>query len=363
VLILVVAVTYFIAAGFCVTLPAQPPVLAVPRSPVLARTTVAETEQAVESVFWQLREGLAYIRDHREIRWSLIYLGIGASLVGVLGVLGPDFAQSTLGLDPADFIVVVLPLGVGIVMGILLLNAYGRLLPRRRVIEVGLVALGFFVAAMALSGQISSLLGRAQATTGLPDLSLVTSLLSIVVAVAFFAGISYAFVAIPAQTQLQEDLPEDVRGRVFGVLNMLVSVASFLPILVVGPIADFIGTTWVLLLVAVSIGISGIASIMIRGPLKATETQLRADVGRRDPIAAALRAELPHIGAHDEEDEEDEEDEDVGEIAEPRPNPAAGAAISGGADATDLIPVEDEGEPRDELASTDDRTTRTDARS
>ena len=45
------------------------------------------------------------------------------------------------------------------------------------------------------------------------------------------------FVAIPSQTQLQEDLPEEVRGRVFGVLNMLVSVASFLPILIVGPIA------------------------------------------------------------------------------------------------------------------------------
>jgi hypothetical protein len=44
--------------------------------------------------------------------------------------------------------------------------------------------------------------------------------------IAFFAGIAYGLVAIPSQTQLQEDLPEDVRGRVFGVLNMLVSVGS-----------------------------------------------------------------------------------------------------------------------------------------
>ena len=44
---------------------------------------------------------------------------------------------------------------------------------------------------------------------------------------------AYAFVAIPSQTQLQEDIPEDVRGRVFGVLGMLVSVASFLPIILV----------------------------------------------------------------------------------------------------------------------------------
>ena len=53
--------------------------------------------------------------------------------------------------------------------------------------------------------------------------------------IALLAGMAYACVAIPSQTQLQEDLPEDVRGRVFGILNMLVSVASFAPILIVGP--------------------------------------------------------------------------------------------------------------------------------
>src|SRR4030095_6777269 len=105
--------------------------------------------------------------------------------------------------------------------------------------------------------RISSFLGTSVTRPGLPDLSLVTSLLSIVVAVAFFAGVAYAAVAIPAQTQLQEDLPEDVRGRVLGVLNMFVWVASFLPILIVGPVTDLLeaifpnnGVTVVLIVVA-----------------------------------------------------------------------------------------------------------------
>jgi hypothetical protein len=145
---------------------------------------------------------------------------------------------------------------------------------------------------MALSGRISNFLGSTANRTGV-DLSLVTSLLSIVVALAFFAGIAYAAVAIPAQTQLQEDLPEDVRGRVFGVLNMLVSVASFLPILVVGPIADVLGPTIVLVLVAVLIGASGIASIYLRGPLRAVERDSRANVSAdHDPFVNALGVEL-----------------------------------------------------------------------
>ena len=243
--ILIVAALYFLAAVFCWTLPPSPPPARLATDEGLH--PVGETKEAVESIFSQLREGLSFIRGNESIGWSLLYLGITASLVGVLGVLGPDFAQSALGLEPKDFAVVVLPLGVGIVMGILLLNAYGRFLPRRRVIEGGLIALGLMLALLSVAGPISRFLQRADDASNLLDLSAVTSLLAVVVFIAFIAGVAYGAVAIPSQTQLQEDLPEDVRGRVFGVLNMLVSVASFLPIIIVGPISDLVGTGTVML--------------------------------------------------------------------------------------------------------------------
>jgi MFS family permease len=289
--ILVVAALYFLAAAFCFTLPASPPSNGGSKDGRrLPTVVVGETERAVGSTVAQLHEGLDYIRSNRTISWSLLYLGITASLVGVLGVLGPDFAQSTLGLDAKDFAVVVLPLGFGIVTGILLLNAYGRYLPRRRVIEGGLIVLGILLTALAMAGPISRLLQRADVPGGL-DLSGVTSLLAVVVVIAFFAGIAYGLVAIPSQTQLQEDLPEDVRGRVFGVLNMLVSVASFLPIIVVGPISDLIGTTAVIVVVAVAVLVAGLASVLRRGPLLATDTRPAADPHAVDPIAAALGAD------------------------------------------------------------------------
>jgi MFS family permease len=125
---------------------------------------------------------------------------------------------------------------------------------------------------------------------------MVTSLLAIVVFFALFAGIAYAFVAIPAQTQLQEDLPEDVRGRVFGVLNMLVSTASFLPIIIVGYVADIFGTTMVLYAVAIAIAASGIVSYVTRGPLKPTEAKAMAIGPAKpaglDPVAVATASEM-----------------------------------------------------------------------
>jgi hypothetical protein len=58
---------------------------------------------------------------------------------------------------------------------------------------------------------------------------------------------------------------------------MLVSVSSFLPIILVGPISDLLGTGTVFLAVALLIGASGIASIVKRGPLQASESMSTAE--------------------------------------------------------------------------------------
>jgi MFS family permease len=287
--ILVVAALYFLAALFCFTLPSARPETAAEAPGGLG---VGEAEAAVGSTLAQLQEGVAFVRANHAIAWSLLYLGITASLIGVLGVLGPAFAKQTLGLAAKDFAVVVLPLGFGIVTGILLLNSYGRYFARRRVIEGGMIALGVLLGALSAAGPISRLLQRADAPGG-PDLSIVTSLLSVVVVIAFFAGMAYGLVAIPSQTQLQEDLPEDVRGRVFGILMMVVSVASFLPIIIIAPISDVIGTTAVIFILAIAVLVTGVLSVVTRGPLQESEAQPAKDPLAVDPIATALLNERP----------------------------------------------------------------------
>ena len=181
-LLLLVAALYLVAAGFCFTLPPSPP--DPEAGGIGARSAIHDAEQAVGSTVRQLQEGITFIRENRRVAWSLLYLAVTASLVGVLGVLGTAFATETLGLEPKDFVVVVLPLGIGVVMGILLLNSFGRYLPRRRVIEVAMVALGILLALLAIAGPISMLLrGAEQVVPGRVSgvVSSITSLLAIVV--------------------------------------------------------------------------------------------------------------------------------------------------------------------------------------
>jgi MFS family permease len=288
-LILIVAALYFVAAVFCWVLPSSlPPLpppaslpssipfslpasLPSPASPVETGRAVVVAGKAVKGTFGQLVEGISYIREHHNVGWSLSYMGITGALIGILAVLGPDFAKTSLGLGDKGLVVVVLPLGLGIVTGVLGINAYGHNFPRRRVIEAGLIVLGLLLVLLSFVGSISRFLNvqiaAAADVHGLQDLSQVLSLLSMVMAIAFVAGICYAVVAISAQTQLQEELPEDVRGRVFGILNMLVSVSSLLPIMVVGPAADLVGASTVLLVVSLVVCAWGLASVIRRGRL------------------------------------------------------------------------------------------------
>jgi len=286
-LILIVAALYFVAAVFCVVLPKSlppepPPTLlpstlpfslpaALPRPVPKGASvhTVVVAEKAVEGTFGQLVEGIAYIREHHNVGWSLSYMGVTGALIGILAVLGPDFAKTSLGLGDKGLVVVILPLGVGIVTGVLGVNAYGHNFPRRRIIEAGLIVLGLLLALLSGLGSIWHFLNvqiaGAAGANGVQDLNQAVSMLSVVVGIAFVSGMCYAVVAISAQTQLQEELPEEVRGRVFGILNMLVSVSSLLPIIVVGPAADFFGSSAVLLAVSLVVGAWGLASAIRRG--------------------------------------------------------------------------------------------------
>jgi len=248
-LIIIVAAAYGLAGLFCWILPSAPPSQAGQASLQSARNAVAAT-------FEQLSEGLVYIRRNHNVLWSLVYLTMVASLIGVLGVLGPDFAKSVLGLQEGDLVVVLLPLGAGLISGIVVLNVIGKYLPRRRLIEGGMVALAISLVILGLAQNLDTLRRG-------DDIS---ALLAVVVVVAFVAGICYAFVAVPAQTSLQEELPPDVRGRVFGVLNMLVSLASFVPIIVVGPLADFVSAAAVIVTSAVIVGVVGVLSMIFARP-------------------------------------------------------------------------------------------------
>ncbi len=240
----VVVVFYAAATAATFLLPSAPP---IPRE---SRTDRRSFHEPIE----QLREGLAAISENREVGRPLLHLAASASLVGVIGVLGPNLAVS-IGLDPKNLIVVVLPLGLGVVAGVFGLNRLGGDIPRRRAGEGGLFVFGTLALAIAAVGPIGDALG--------------IPLVPLVAVLAFVAGAAYATTTVSAQTALFENMPPAVRGRVFGVLASIVSAASLLPILLAGPLADATSGPTVIAIAAAGVLIAATWSATMFGPREA----------------------------------------------------------------------------------------------
>ena len=239
--LLVVTVFYAAATATTLFLPAAPPV---------ARDSDVGPRTFREPVD-QLRDGLAAIAGNREVSRPLIHLAAAASLVGVIAVVGPNLALS-LGLDPKNLIVVVMPLGLGVVAGVFGLNRLGGDVPRRRAGEGGLLAFGVLALAIAAVGPIAD-------AAGLPVVPLVAVL-------AFVAGSAYAITVVSAQTALFENMPAGVRGRVFGVLASIIGAASLVPILIAGPLADATSAPTVIAIAATGVLIVAGWSATLFGP-------------------------------------------------------------------------------------------------
>ncbi len=240
----VVAVLYVAASVACIGLPSAPPV---------ERPSRGSRRDEVRLAIREMGHGFAVVRYDREISRPIIHQAASASVAGVLGVLGPALAAS-VGIRPDHLIVVVLPLGLGVVLGVAGLRRF-RHVPRRRAAEIGLVVFGGLTASLALGVPLHGALDR-----------IGVSIVPFLAAIAVTAGAGYAVTLVSAQTVLLESMPAYVRGRVFGVLASIVSTASLLPALVAGPLADRISAPLVLVVIGLAVVLIGAWSARWFGP-------------------------------------------------------------------------------------------------
>ena len=236
----VVAALYVAATGVCIGLPPAPP--EVRPADHLRRS------DAIQPIR-ELLDGFRAISGNIEIERPIIVQAAAAAVAGVLGVLGPALATS-IGLEPSHFAVVVLPLGVGVVVGVLGLRRLRRI-SHRRIAEVGLMAFGALAFALALMAAVGSVLGE-----------FATSVLPFVIGAAFAAGAAYGMTAVSAQTALLEAMPSDARGRVFGVLASIVSAVALVTSVVAGPVADHVSAP--LVVAAVGLAVAAVAARLTR---------------------------------------------------------------------------------------------------
>lgn len=243
------------AALLCLTLP--------PSEPAKEHLGVDVAGEAVDRSRRDISAALRFLRSAPRITWSLIYIAVTYTLVAVAGALAPGYVREVLLLPERAVAVLVAPAGIGVVAALGALNALRTRLEHGRAVGLGLVTTAAALMVLAAARPVAGLARRATVGGGLEGLPY---FVGVVVLTAFVFGIAYAFITVPSMTLVQEELPDLIRGRVFGVLNVLVSVFSLLPLVVVGPVADIWGVAPVflgaaILVVGVWLGGRGVRSV------------------------------------------------------------------------------------------------------
>lgn len=197
----------------------------------------ANATQGEPPHIWQdIRDGIQYLQQQRRVRSALIQLVVLFSVFAALAVLAVRMAEVLPEIKSSQFGFLLAAGGVGMACGAALLGHFGQRFSHLQLTMVGSLGVtGSLVGLSLFSHQL------------LPTLALLTLL-------GGFAAIA----GIPMQTTIQEETPEEIRGKVFGLQNNAINIALTLPLALAGVAETFLGLQVVFL---------GLAAMTIAGSL------------------------------------------------------------------------------------------------
>ena len=241
---LTMAALYLLSAGLVARLPGDP-----------ERLAKSGNVNPAAELMRQLREVVTLLSRDREMLSAMGYWTLGATLTLIVAMLAPGYVVQILGIAAADAVLVLAPAGVGMLIAAFVLSraTTGFLADRKGLITHGLVLVSLSMGVTAALPSIGRLLGLLRAEwqeigfIGEPQAALIGG----VMLMALLAGFGFAAIMVASQTLLQEHAPERARGRVFAVQFTLGNLTSIIPLLAVGGLADLVGLTYVMALVAI----------------------------------------------------------------------------------------------------------------
>jgi len=210
-----------------------------------------------------LRETWDFIISDRMATMAMVVLTSGSTLSLVTAMLAPRYMVAIVGIRADDTVYVLAPAGVGMTMGALITGRVTRWLPKELLIVVGILGVAIGLLLLAIVTPVWGVIFQIISLMANPEqLPKIVSLVSVVMLVAGLMGLSLSMVIISSQTILQEQAPISSRGRIFAVQIMLGNLASIIPLVFIGGLADLLGVSRVLILL--SVAIFGLGSIAIK---------------------------------------------------------------------------------------------------
>lgn len=203
-----------------------------------------ELVNTLGDVWMEMRQGWSFVRRNKLLFLAVVQLSFAGVLLLVIGELATPIVTKLLGLPAKAMAFIFAPAGIGLVAGSVLMPRITYRLGRSRAILIGSIALTLATLLLPLWVLLAQHL--------LPQTWNANPLVLFLVAfIMFCAGVALDFVNIPAQTAMQEQSPDWIKGRVLALQLMFYNACAIPIILFIGGFADLFGIDRVLYLMSV----------------------------------------------------------------------------------------------------------------
>lgn len=212
----------------------------------------------------EIKAAMGLIFKIRNIYHSFLLLALSQILVLVIAVIGPGFAKHILHIPVDTFpLLFVTPAALGMGVGAFILINYFHNTSKDKITTIGLFASAIALFVLPYGSTVASSSTIHTFNGYLPSLLKITSI-HMMIALAFIAGFANALIFVPSNTLIQEETSDEMRGKIYGSLNAMISLLSLVPIIMAGTLADIFGVGTVLTALAISIAFIGILRLVIQ---------------------------------------------------------------------------------------------------
>jgi len=220
----------------------------IPPLPATTEPPVAESRSRFRRMLSDIKEGLDALRASRGLLLAFGQVSIAVLVLFMLFALAPAYVSRVIGIAPQDSYVILGPATGGAILSAVVLGQFLRNVERSRVLIGSLVANGLTLLALAAvpqaMAQVPSLHVHARITGAVFSLLL---------------GIEFGAIMIPAVTYLMESTSDEIRGRIFALLYMVINGVTAIPVLAAAALSDLIGTAHVIGGLGVLLVVGGLA--------------------------------------------------------------------------------------------------------
>ena len=192
------------------------------------------------------------LRADDQAYMALVMAVVGSASVLVGLTLLPRYGKTILGVSTENLIFVFSPAAIGLLLGLRLVGRLERFLGKGRTVSVGFALLTLALLSFGLVGKLGAFLTH-QNALGLFDPGPLDERSARIIATmitAVVAGFAYSLIGVASRALINERIAGEMQGRVFAALTVLSNLASIVPLLLAGGLADWLGVQPVLVTVA-----------------------------------------------------------------------------------------------------------------